>query len=216
MTIQTKYTNDLGITVTDQQLSTLRSYKKITIDTGVVKMIERFWKTDDMTFKIVNYFLSKTENKQEIVERFSDIENDISCRIYFNKQSQNGFDLWEYEEYTRTTEIVFKGKEVFDSNNRMIFSANFDLNTGALLLGATKIYHSGISDNPLNDELLMFSYKEDGSVDLIYDSQEEFGYIKGIYLDKYLADTQFSQVDFPWDQHTYYHNVLPYLPAGSL
>jgi hypothetical protein len=216
MSTQIKYTNELGSIITTQQQSSLTNYNKLTYISDNLKMIESYEQSSDVNYKTVKYFLDTTEDKNTILQQYSDAVNNVSCILYFNNQAGNGFNLWDWESYSKDSQLYFKGKEVYDNKNRLIFSCSFDLITNLLDDGAFKNYYGNQFDNPNDDLLLEFTYTSSGDVDLIFDIQGNFGYIEGISLDDYLADSQFSQQDFPWDQHTYYHAVTPYLPTGDL
>lgn len=216
MSIEIKYTDEYGGNISSQQQSNFGRYNKLTISSGNIKMIESFKQSRGINYKTINYFLDPNENKVDILQQYSDPLNNARCIIYSNKQSANTINLWDFEEYSKDTILLFKGKQAFDSVNRIIFACTFDLLTNELQNGAIKHFYNIPSENPSNGLLLQFTYDSNGNIDWIIDIKEKFGYIKGISLDEYLADTEFSQVDFPWNQHPYYHAVTPYLPIGDL
>jgi hypothetical protein len=216
MSIEIKYKDELGAYVSSQQLGKQETYDKLTFKSGNLKIIESFYQSGVTNYKTVYYFLEPDEYKTGILQRYTSASNNVSCIIYFNKESANNINLWDFEEYGEDGKLYFKGKEAFDKLNRIIFHCTFDLSTNQMRRGATKHYYGSVAENPTDDSLLDFDYGSNGNLDLIIDVQEKFGYIEGISLDEYLADAKFSQVDFPWNQHLYYHAVTPYLPSGEL
>jgi len=160
--------------------------------------------------------MDETEDKDIILQQNCDVTDNTSCIVYFNKQETNGFNLWDWESYSKEGRLYFKGKEVYDNQSRLIFSCSFDLVTNQLEEGAFKNYYGNQFENPNDDLLLEFTYKNNGDVDLIFDYNENYGRTKGISLNEFLTDTQLSQQQFPWDQHKYYHAITPYLPTSNL
>lgn len=216
MSIEIKYKNELGADISSQQQRDLVNYTKLTFDSGQLKIIETFSQGRKSISRTVEYFLSPEENKTDLLRQFSSTVNNRKSIFYFNKQSANNINLWDYEEYGKDEKLYFKGKQAFDALDRLVFDCTFDLATNQLKDSATKYYYGTAVENTTDDPVLSFTYDSNGDITWIMDTQEKFGYIKGISLNEYLADTKFSQVNFPWDQHPYYHSVTPYLPTGDL
>ncbi|MDN3548772.1 hypothetical protein [Mucilaginibacter aquaedulcis] len=216
MSTQIKYTNIFGNPITAQQQSTLLDFKKMTFLSNDIKTIEIFEQVGDISYKSVKYFIDATENKQDIIQKYVDPSTNSNLVIFSNRIQANGFDLWDWESYERSSEIYFKGKEVFDGQLRTVFVCSFNKSTNALLPGSQKYYHGNQFVSPTEDLLLEFIYDANGNVDLVFDSNENYGYIEGISLATFLDDANLSQDVFPWDEHPYYHSVLPYLPFGNL
>ncbi len=216
MNTEIKYKDGFGNIITEEQQKYLTEYEKITYEMNQIKMIEYFKKHRGIDRKTVDYFLSSDKDKNDILQKYSDPVNHVRCILYFNNQIANNFNLWDWESYSEDAQITFKGKIVYDSKHRLIFYCSFNLLTNKLDNGAWKNYYGNIFENEHDDKLLIFDYDNNGDIDWIIDIKEKFGYTKGISLNQYLADTDFSQVDFPWDKHPYYHTVTPYLPTGDL
>ncbi|SDP97646.1 hypothetical protein SAMN05428975_4457 [Mucilaginibacter sp. OK268] len=216
MSTQVTYTNELGSIITPQQRNSLTNYNKLTYISGNLKIIESYEQSRNISYRTVRYFMDETEDKNIILQQNSDVTNNASCIVYFNKQETNGFNLWDWESYSKKGHLYFKGKEVYDSQSRLIFTCSFDLVTNQLQDGAFKNYYGNQFENPSDVLLLEFTYKSSGDVDLIFDCNGNYGHTKSISLNEFLADTQFSQQQFPWDQHEYYHAITPYLPTGNL
>jgi hypothetical protein len=216
MSTQIKYKNILGSFITLQQKTSLTDYKKLTYIYDTLKIIESNVMIEGLNYKTMSYFLDATEDKSTILNRYIDSLNKVKCILYFNKQSSYGFDQWDWESYSYNSELTFRGKEVFDSKGRMIMTCTFDLVTNSLQDRAVKYYYGNQLDDENDDNLFQFEYDQDGDLDMVFDVQENFGYIEGIRLETFLANVKLSQVTFPWDQHPYYHSALPYLPAISI
>jgi hypothetical protein len=216
MDIQIRYANELGSPITMQQQQLLNNYQKLTYVSNQLKMVENIRFLDNVIYKVVKYFLDSAEDKTTILDEYTNANTETSCILYFNMQSVPGFSLWDWEDYSETAQLAFKGKAVFDDKNRLVMSCSFDLLTNALRPGALKNYYSDYTGDENADNLLQFEYDSDGEVDLVFDVQGKFSYIEGITLGTYLQDTVFSEVDFPWDEHPYYHSIIPYLPTGNL
>jgi hypothetical protein len=216
MSIEIKYTDGFGSEISSEQQRKLVNYDKLTFDSGNLKMIESFHQSRGIDYGIIKYFLSPEENKTDLLQHYSSAVNNVSCIFYFNKQFANNINLWDYEEYRKDEKLYFKGKQAFDALNRLVFVCGFDLATNQLKDRAKKYYYGAAAENSTNDSILWFTYDSNGDLNSITDIQEKFGYNESISLDEYLADTDFSQIDFPWNQHPYYHAVTPYLPTGDL
>lgn len=156
-------------------------------------------------------FSKESENITAILDELCNVDLKRKCIIYNNMQTNGNYILWDWTEYSLEKVITFKGKAVFDSNNRRFVNIHYDINTNAIKR-AYKYFYGNVYDGELSDRLLEFEYFENGELEYISDIKNRFDYIKPVNLTQFLADTQFSQVDFPWDQHTYYHNLYPLFP----
>lgn len=215
MSVQIKYTDELGSKITAQQQSNLVRYNKLTYVSGELKIIEAIGQGRDANHTTVSYFLDSSEDKNHILQQYND-PNIVACVLHFNKQTENGFSMWDWEQYNKTSILIFKGKKAFTDANRIICHSTFNLVTNELEEGAVKVYYGNQFIDERDDQFLRITYMANGEVDLIFDVNEKFGYIKGISLGQFLADKQFSQQDFPWDEHPYYHSAYPFLPIGNL
>lgn len=215
MSKQIKYLNESGSIISAEQQASLEDYHKLTFIDGSIKIAEMFYVLKNITHREVSYFMDESESKNAILNRYSDTINKVNCILYFNKQELNGFTKWDWEAYSKDSILKFKGNEVYDFNHKLIFNCSFDLTTNELQEGAFKCYYANESEDPNIDRLLKFTYDENGDIDLIFDSNGNYGYAEAFSLNEFLADTNFSQVLFSWDQHTYFHSVNPFLPPSS-
>ncbi|MEN0056766.1 MAG: hypothetical protein AAGC65_24020 [Mucilaginibacter sp.] len=216
MSTQIKYTDYFGVPITDLQQSTLVNFKKFTFVSNEIKIIETFEKIENISYLSVKYFIDASENKQDIIQKYVEVNTNSSLTIYSNKEQANGFTLWDWESYEDSLQIAFKGKETFDNKLRTIFNCAFDRSTNLLLLGARKFYYGNQVVSPGDDLLLKFTYDAHGNIDLIFDSNENYGYIEGISSAEFLDDDNLSQGVFPLSEHPYYRSAFPYLPEGEL
>lgn len=208
-----KYANELLNPITESQLSMLQKYNKLIYEDGLLKVIEFYGKTRSINYKRTNYFLNSSENKNFIIDQFTDSTKNEMCLVYFNKQSLGDYNLWDWESYSMDRVLKLKGKHVFDKNNKIILSINYDLDTNAIK-SAYKYYYENLIEGEMTDHLLRFSY-DNGELDSISDIKSTYGYIQSIDLEQFLADIEFSQVQFPWHQHPYYHSLYPLLPQSE-
>jgi hypothetical protein len=214
--MEIRYTNLFDESITSQQKDALDRYYILHYDAGQLKIREQVIKHRGQTFRYVTHYLGQTEDKEAVLHDAINLQKYDKCIVYFNRQSANGFSLWDKETYNKESNLIFKGKEVFDSLNRTILNAYFDLNTNMLKAGARKFFYTDKYANDFENILFEFSYMSDGSMHTINDLHDTYGYRKGIYLDDFLTDEWYSQHIFPWDQHPYYHSVYPFLPEGPL
>ena len=214
MSIIVKYTNVLSDFITEKQANQSDSYSKYIYYDGLLKKIEYYGKARVKTYKVTTYFLDSSENKDIIIEQFTDSNANFKCVVYFNQQISGSFSLWDREEYTKEGILVFKGKDVFDSNNKMLLSVDYVLGSDSIK-SAYKYYYGNRYESELKDRLLEFSYDSTGQLLQIMDVDNNFGYLKSIDIDQFLADTNFSQVQFPWVLHPYYHSLYPFLPQSD-
>ncbi|WP_417355130.1 hypothetical protein [Flavobacterium sp.] len=214
MAIVTKYLSVTLDSITeDQRLMLDKYYEDIYID-GFLKKRTHHGNSRKGKYWITHYFLNDSEDINTILDEFCDIGLKKRCIIYNNMQTNGNYTLWDWAEYSPEKVIKFKGKTVLDSNNRRFVNIYNDINTNAIKR-AHKYFYENVYDGELSDRLLGFSYFENGELEYISDINNRFDYVKPIDLTQFLADTHFSQVDFPWDQHTYYHNLYPLFPEGD-
>ncbi|WP_417368874.1 hypothetical protein [Flavobacterium beibuense] len=214
MAIVTKYLNETLDPITEDELLTYeRYYEDIYID-GFLKKRTHLGNSRKGRYRITHYFLNDSEDINAILNEFCDLILNKRCIIYNNMQTNGNYTLWNWTEYSLEKVIKFKGKVVFDSNNRKLVLIYYDINTNSIKR-AHKYFYENIYEGELSDRLLGFSYFENGELEYISDIKNRFDYIKPVDLTQFLADTKFSQVDFPWDQHTYYHNLYPLFPEGD-
>lgn len=211
MAIVTKYLSETLDPITkDQSLIFDKYHEEIYLNGFLKKRIfhgnsrkGRYWVTE--------YFLDESEDINAILDEFSDPILNKRCIIYNNMQANGNYTLWDRAEYSIDKVIKFKGKTVFDSSNRRLVNIDYDINTNTIK-EAYKYFYENVYEGELSDRLLEFSYFENGELEYISDIKNRFDYVKPVNLTQFLADTHFSQVDFPWDQHTYYHNLYPLFP----
>lgn len=159
-----QYKNINGNSVTEEQFKMLTEYEIHTYDdsTEELKKIETVrLKREGVTYKWFQYYMDPTENKNAIIQQFTDEVNDFRLGIYLNKQNSFGFIMWDYEGYTSAGILKTKGKIVFDDSERLIFSCSFDLQTNELksFPYPTKYYYGNSSE--LEGLVLRFTYELD-------------------------------------------------------
>ncbi|MFL9836047.1 hypothetical protein ABS768_00965 [Flavobacterium sp. ST-75] len=214
MVIVTKYLSETLYPITEgQRLMSDIYHEEIYID-GFLKKRILHGNSHKGKYWITRYFLSDGEDINAILNEFCDVNLRKRCVIYYNMQTDGNYTLWDWTEYSLEKIIIFKGKTVFDSNNRTFVNIYYDINTNTIK-EAYKYFYENVYEGELSDILLEFEYFENGELEYISDIKNRFDYVKPINLTQFLADTKFSQVDFPWDQHTYYHNLYPLFPEGN-
>ena len=211
-----KYKNELGQFITQQQIENLEFYDTIFYDEDHIKFIEKYsiYAEDDKSV-IIEYFLDFDEDKSAIVDQLYQRDKLVeSVVIYSVKEVSGNFSKWNYEYFRVDGTVRERGIEVFDAYNRTIFSGSLDLNTNTLLDGSSKNYYNDLSAEE-SEPFISFTYHADGTVNWVIDNEELY-YIKGVSLEEFLANSEYSQVDFPWNNHPYYHSTYPFLPIGDL
>jgi len=210
-----KYQNLFGDSLTSQQIVELSDYSKISFKNNNVKIIEYYSLTISGMSTVVSYFMDTEEAKQDILDKYCDPIKHVKCTLLFNKQQIGRYHLWKWEDYSVDKICTHKGEKVYDEKHRTLFSNEIDIRSDTLK-SAQKYYHGNVYSGEFADTLLGFNYNSDGSVKYIFDTHEKYGYIRGITLDEFLEDTEFSQELFPWEQHPYFHSAYPFLPEGDL
>ncbi|WP_426327875.1 hypothetical protein [Pedobacter sp. R-06] len=213
MSTQIKYKNNVGSFIADQQIQGLSEYNKITYQDNEIKTIENFIKSKTKNKKVISYFLGPGEDKVSIIQQNTSVLDNKSCLIYLNKQSENDFNLWDIEEYDSEGLLQFKSKEVYDNKHRLIFMGVITNDTNLLKTGSLKYYYSNKYEDEYKDRLLEVVYDENGDVNIIVDINDHFDYYKAPSLEEFLLDTEGQQI-FPWEEHPYYHNAMPFLPES--
>ncbi|MFD2581070.1 hypothetical protein ACFSR6_01115 [Pedobacter vanadiisoli] len=211
--MQIKYKNSIGSFITDQQVKELNEYNKITYQDNEIKTIESFISSKTKNQTVISYFLDDGEDKQVIVEQNTSVIENKSCLIYLNKESKNGFNLWDIEEYNKEGVLRFKSKEVYDNKHRLIFLGGINPITNSLEDRSIKFYYLNEFEDEYKDRLLRIVYEQNGDVNTIVDINNYFDYYKAPSLAEFLLDTQGQQL-FPWDDHPYYHSAYPFLPES--
>ena len=207
-----KYTVIYGNVLSSLQVKTIARYNKLIYIDDTLKRVENYNLNRSSSPVFFNYYLNENEDKHSVLQQHLK----VNCLIYFNKQSSNGFNLWDWEEYAPAGELKFKGKKVFDNMHRKIFYCSYDLATNELEEGACKYFYANKVESEYEDMLLRFRYKSNGEFDEAVDIHDNFDFFKPLSLDMFLANMQYFQEDFRWDQHPYYHSVYPFLPEGPL
>jgi hypothetical protein len=212
-----KYKNTFGTTISFNQVKTLNRYYIINCENGAVKTIISVDKYSGIEKKGISYYMGISEVKNDVLQNLKQFNSYHYFVLFYNKQNAYGVDLWDFEEYKENLTLNGKGKKAYDGKHRVVMSCGLDLQTnqpkGNFIY---KKYYGNQFGNESEDLLIKVEYYENGNVDWIYDSNENFGYSDPISLQEFLADTEFSQQDFPWNQHPYYHSIYPFLPEGPL
>ena len=209
-----KYTNLLGQTITEEQMLSLKEFNKLTFIDGLLKIKEHHIESSKIG-KCVEfcYFLSGIEDKNVIVQQYTNQQLNHRCTVYFNEYFENGYTLWDKEGYSNAGILKRKFKEVFNQDRKMIMQLKLNIENNNVI-EAEKYYYKNQIQTELDDLLLEFEYDDKGQLTYIKDVNEFYGYIWQIDLKTFLEDIQFSQIDFPWDKNTYYHSLYPLIPGG--
>ena len=206
-----QYKNAKGNLVTQQQLQMMEAYNIETYDdiTGKPKTIEQFRNYTNSPFRIFYHFLGQNEDKNAVIQTYGNKEFSMGVIIYLNKQSAFSFDMWDWENYSKTGELAFKGKIVFDSQNREILNCSIDKQTNEILhypKDRPKKYYYGNSNDPQGLKL-EFYYELDPQTNetkvYINDENETSGEFHTMNVDEFIEI--FGQAF--WDAHPYYHSI---------
>lgn len=208
-----KFFNEFGDKITFYQATSSKFYRKMVYDDDMrLQSYEESISSKSGVQLVLYKFVQPGENHLMILESLPQTYDKYV--LYFNVSRQGIYSIYDWEEFTSSKVLKFKGKTVFDENYRIIFDCSLDLVTGSLLPNAEKYFYGNDKENQYDNILLEFVYDETGDIVWIIDVNENFGYIRGISLNEYLQDTKFSQIDFPWSQHPYYHSAYPFMPEG--
>ena len=210
MSTTIKYKNLYDEDITLQQLPNVENYDKLQFENGNVKRIDSYY---DKKLDSGTYYLSSTEDKQAIVLEFSNIW--ISTEIYLNTQSMGSFILREWETYGGTN-LISKGKTLFDNQDRRIATESLDINSSQtksiekvfyLTIRAEFIDIDGLPDFGQ----LSFYYKEDLTiVEINLPGFEDDNY--RIIDNENILNNLLIRPLFKWEDHPYYHNASPLIP----
>lgn len=219
-----KYTNIDGKSVTSQQMNMLKEYKIQTFDdsSGQIKKVENVrLKRGLIPFTFFEYYLEPSENKTQIIQHYTNQIKDHRLGIYLNKQSANGFDLWDYEEYDANANLRTKKKFIYDNQRRIVLNLTIDAQTNEVshhsAYRPTKYYFGTSLDtaNGLPNLELKFTYEFDPNtnqfVTYVKDVNETSGEIHTMNVNEFIE--LFGQAF--WDAHPYYHSLLPLLPTTT-
>lgn len=227
-----QYTNLQDQPVTKQQFQSMQEYKILTIDdnTGKVKLIEKKRVANKIGIKKNYYFfLNPDEDKNTIIQEYINKEHFASIRIYMNKQSAYGFDLWEYESYINNGELSSKGKCVFDSNNRVIASVSTNIQTDEVEYFNTPtkyLYFDNLTltyeepedeDDIVKDVTIKFNYKINSETGIPY--FEAYLETKDTIYKEFIQHFKFQDFleMYPnfMQEHPYYGELFPLLPTSE-
>ncbi|QNR86039.1 hypothetical protein H9N25_06315 [Pedobacter riviphilus] len=121
MSVQIRYKNIAGNLITSQQVQNLDYFDKITFVDDQIKMIESKIKIKNGSRTTISYYLSNSENKQEILNKFTDADKNQNCNISFNKQSFGDFSIWDEEVYSKEGVLMHIGKHTLDVRGESSF-----------------------------------------------------------------------------------------------
>ncbi|KFC19672.1 hypothetical protein [Chryseobacterium sp. FH1] len=218
MATEIKYTNRYDKILTPQQLNQTEDFVKQTYVDGMLKMKEDNYRTNknNKKFKRVTYFLDDVaEDKNTIAEQFCNVEENASCTIRYNKQTANGFTLWDVQFYDIDGQPAGAGgQEVYDSQGRIVYSSSFYEQTGQLR-SVTKVMYANQVENAWEDALFDFHFSFDfdtGGINFtISDTNHRYHWLMPQNI-----DVEFVQGEGYWDSHPYYHSHLPVLPQTPI
>jgi len=216
MNIMLRYLNEFLDTITEAQAALLQSYVVDHFEDGLLKKREFYREAKSGKYKVTNYFSDSSENKALIIEQFTGISARGSCVIYFNMRASGEYSLWDWEQYSMEGILRLRGKTVLDANYKEFLIIDTELDSDTIK-SAYKHYYGDVHAGEIKDLLLEFGYDKVGNLISICDVKGIYGYeTKSIDLERFLLDTEFSQIMFPWDQHPYYHNLYPLLPESEI
>ena len=218
MATEIKYTNRYNKLLTPQQLEQTEDFVKQTYIDGILKMTEENDRTirNNKKIKRISYFLDDaTEDKNTIATQLCSIEENASCAIRYNKQTANDFTLWDVQYYDIDgVTLGLRGQEVYNSQERIIYSSSFDEQTGQLS-SATKVMYANETMNDWDDRLFDFDFifnPDSGELELsISDVNHRYYWLMPKDI-----NVQFVQSQGYWDNHPYYHSHLPVLPQTPI
>jgi len=212
------YKNSKGNLVTEQQINIMDSYSIETIEdiSGKLKIIEHYRGFSGEPFKYFEYFLSPNENKNDIIQYYQNQSLSSGIIIYLNKQTSFDFEMWDWEDYSKTGTLISKGKIIYDNQKREIFYCVIDQQTNEIAYNPKPRKHYYGNSNDPNNLKLDFKYELDSQTNQIKvsidDDNETSGVIHTMKQDYFIE--VFGQ-NF-WDSHPYYHSLLPLLPISSV
>lgn len=220
-----EYKNSNDKTVTAQQFNMLKDGEIHDYDdvTGELRKVENIIYMEKMgiTRKVYEYYLDPSENKNNIIQQYTDVAKNYSASIYLNKQIAFGFEIWDNEDYDKNGVLKFKSKIVYDNQKRIILQVYFDLQTNQIIQHTayrpTKYYFGTSLDtaNGLPNLELKFTYEFDPNtnqfVTYVKDVNETSGEIHTMNVIEFIE--LFGQAF--WDAHPYYHSLLPLLPTTT-
>ncbi|NTE00506.1 hypothetical protein G6M26_23445 [Agrobacterium tumefaciens] len=210
MSTTIKYKNLYGEDITLQQLPNVADYDKLQYENGNVKRIDSYY---DKKLDSGTYYLSSNEDKQAIVLEFSNIW--MSTEIYLNTQSMGNFILREWEAYGGTN-LLSKGKTLFDNQDRRIATEFLDINSSQIKSVEKKFYLTLRDEFIDTDGLpdfgqLSFYYKEDLTiVEINLLGFEDDNY--RITDNENILNNLLIRPLFKWEDHPYYHSASPLIP----
>lgn len=212
------YTNRYDKILTQQQLEQTEDFVKQTRIDGILKIKEDNYRINknNKKFKRITYFLDDaTEDKNTIAAQFCNVQDNASCTIRYNKQTANGFTLWDVQFYdTDGQPAGAGGQEVYDNQGRTIYSSSFDEQTGQLK-SVTKILYANETENAWEDRLFYFDFifnPDSGELELSISDVNHRYY----WLMPQNINLEFVQGAGYWNNHPYYHSHLPILPLTPI
>jgi hypothetical protein len=198
------YTNGTGGILTTQQVSLLTQYIILTYQDDILKTTEKVGLGSNGDYRVVEYYLSSSENKSDIIQSYADGKS--ALHVYFNSQNQNSFTLWSSEGYSKDSLLTSKGVIVYNSQNWPVMYVSQDI----------KNYYGNQFSNQYEDTLLQFNYDVKGDLITVSDYNDTYGFGQGsLSPDDFMAYMQSIQEDFSWDEHPYFQALKPYLPDSN-
>lgn len=229
--IMIQYTNFDNQLITAQQMQAMQEYNVVTIDdiSGKIEKIEQVrFSVRNGERRFFEYFLNVNEDKNSIIQEYINKENFIGITLFFNHEQAFGFDQWEYEEYGKTGLLAFKGKRVFDNQNRVIANVSYDLQTGDILSTTrpkkflyldhfTMTYeHPDFEDDIIRDVTITFIYKLDPQTGETFIDRDSYLSTKQIEWNEELMHLKFDDFlnMYPsfMEDNPYYSTLYPLLP----
>lgn len=212
MTIEKKYKNESGMYIPEVQARSIDSLQTITYIDGIRRFEERASPMRGGGTRInIEHYLIDDEEKQNVLNSYINRYNSIT--LYFNKQTQLDFKLWDFESYSDSGVLKSKGKATDDRYDRIIFYCYFDLQNGQLKNMSEKTYYNPLSTE--NEIFFMFRYDDQGQLDWVRDFKN-VSWNDGYHASEFQQIGSDPSIDFLWEQHPYYHSTYTFLPIGDL
>jgi len=213
MSIQVKYKNNSGFFIPEVQAIASSSFKKITYLDGAMKYMEFTSPARGGGSRTrIEYFMSDNELIQDVLNKY--MGEYAPIHLYFNKQTNLSFTLWDCDLFSTEGILLSKNKTVYDLFDRNIFSCELDKQTGEIKNHYFKTYYNQLSSE--EEAFFMFEYDKQGKLEWISDLKNDDTWAGGYYPNEFQDIGSDPLIDFVWDQHPYYHSAYPFLPTGDL
>jgi len=204
------YSGDIELTLQQAQVQ-YSSFDKYKFINGSLKEI--YWVKNG---EIIggDYFLDINEQAiPELVQEYC-IENQWDFTFYTYMNSEGDFTLWQGNHYTNEGVISSKHQLVLDQNGLDIAKVRLNFNTEDIDFGSKRYYKIN-PENGKKEVLIQFEYNRDTFEVESFSGPNRWDFVYGgAYIDK-IYNPEVME-DFIYDNHPYYHNLLPLLPENGV